>query len=52
MAASMKMTAFWDIVPCSLGEVDRLIALIMETVSTCETSVTFCGTTWRNIPEG
>jgi hypothetical protein len=23
MAANMKMTAFWDIVPCSLVEVDR-----------------------------
>jgi hypothetical protein len=23
MVAGMKMTAFWDIVPCSLTEVDR-----------------------------
>jgi len=23
MATSMKMTAFWDIAPCSLVEVDR-----------------------------
>jgi hypothetical protein len=23
MAASLKMTAFWDIAPCSLAEVDR-----------------------------
>jgi hypothetical protein len=37
----MKMTAFWNIVPCSLIEVDRLIALIMEAESTSETSVNF-----------
>jgi hypothetical protein len=34
------MTAFWD------------IALMMEAVSTSETSVNFYETTRRNIPEG
>jgi hypothetical protein len=47
-AASMKMAAFWDIVSCSLVEVDRHfwgadclhhLALMMETVRTYETSV-------------
>jgi hypothetical protein len=53
MAASMKMTAFWDIEPCSLVEVDRrFIALTMEAVNTSETSVNFYETTRRNIPEG
>jgi hypothetical protein len=40
-AASMKMTAFWDVAPCTLVEVD----LMMEAVSTCETSVYFYETT-------
>jgi hypothetical protein len=48
-AAHMKMTAFWDIVPCSLVEE---IALMMEAVCTSETSVNFYGTTRRNIPKG
>jgi hypothetical protein len=55
----MKMTAFYDVEPCSLVEVDRhfrgyycLIALMMEAVSTSETSVNFYETTWRDIPEG
>jgi hypothetical protein len=39
-AASVKMTAFWD------------ISLIMEAVRTSETSVYFNETTWRYIPEG
>jgi hypothetical protein len=54
----MKTTAFWDITTCSLVEVDRLfrgayclIALMMEAVSTSETSVNFYETAWRNIPE-
>jgi hypothetical protein len=47
---SMKMTAFWDIAPCSLTEMDRrfrdvycpiVITLIMESVRTSETSVYF-----------
>jgi hypothetical protein len=38
--ASMKMTAFWDVVPCSLRN-KRFIALMMEAVCTSETSVYF-----------
>jgi hypothetical protein len=41
-AASMKIRAFWAID----------IALIMEAVSTSETSVYYSETTGRNIPEG
>jgi hypothetical protein len=48
----MKMTVFWDVAPCSLVEIDRcfevltasiiwLIALMMEAVSTSETSANF-----------
>jgi hypothetical protein len=47
-AMSLKMTVFWDIASCSLVEVywrfrgsHCLIALIMEAVSTSETSVNF-----------
>jgi hypothetical protein len=53
-AASMKVTVFWDVAPCSLVEIDRCfrgIALMMEAVSTSETSVNFYQTTWRNIAE-
>jgi hypothetical protein len=39
-AASMKMFVFWE-----------LIALMMEVVSTYETSVNFCETARRNILE-
>jgi hypothetical protein len=41
----MKMTAFWDVAPCSLAEVDPtferfpISALMMEAVRTSETSV-------------
>jgi hypothetical protein len=42
MAASMKMTVFWDTAPC---------ALMVEAASTSETSVNFYQTTWHNIPE-
>jgi hypothetical protein len=41
----MKTTAFWDVAPYSL-------ALMMEEVRTCETSVYFNETTRRYIPEG
>jgi hypothetical protein len=54
MAASMKMTVFWDIVLCSLIEINlcyEMLALMMQAVSTSETSVNFYQTTWRNIPE-
>jgi hypothetical protein len=50
-AASMKMTAFWDIAPCSLVDVDRLIALMTEAVRTSETSVNLYEIKLRNIPE-
>jgi hypothetical protein len=60
-AASMKMIAFWDITSCSLIEVYRrfrgayclpLIAPMMAVVRTSETSVSFCESKRRNIPEG
>jgi hypothetical protein len=62
MAASMNMTVFWDAAPCSLAEIYRFLEgltastiramnLMMEAVSTSETSVNFCETTRRNIPE-
>jgi hypothetical protein len=40
----MKMTVSWDVMI-------RAIALMMEAVNTSETSVNFCQTTRRNIPE-
>jgi hypothetical protein len=42
---SMKMAVFWAVAPGSL------IAMIMETPSTSETSVNFYQTTRRNNPE-
>jgi hypothetical protein len=51
---------FWDIAPCSLVEIDRLlevltayitVALVMEAVSSSETSFSCYLTTRRNIPE-
>jgi hypothetical protein len=45
----MKMSAFSDIEQCSLEEVDRIIALMMEAISTSETSVNFYETTRRSI---
>jgi hypothetical protein len=51
MAKSMKITVFWNVAPCSLVKVYRLIALIMEAASTSETSVNFYQTTRCNIPE-
>jgi hypothetical protein len=62
--ASMKVTAFWDVAPCSLVEVDdvsevrtvsiiraRLIALMMEAVRISETSVYFHETSRRYIAD-
>jgi hypothetical protein len=47
----MKMTAFWDIAPCSLVEVVwRFVALMMEAVRISEIPVCF-ETTGRYIPE-
>jgi hypothetical protein len=52
MAASMKLTVFWAVVPCSLVSIIRvIIALMMEAVSTSETLVNLYQTTWHNIPE-
>jgi hypothetical protein len=58
----MKLTVFWDVALCSLVETNQhfrgevltatTITLMMETVSTSETSVSFYKTTWCNIPEG
>jgi hypothetical protein len=46
----MKFTVFRDVAPCSHAEVDRLlIALMMESVGTSETSVHFNVTTRRYI---
>jgi hypothetical protein len=48
----MKVIVFWDVAPCSLSEIDRrFIAMMMEAVSTSETSVNFHETTERNIEE-
>jgi hypothetical protein len=53
----MKMTIFWDVVPCSLVEVYRhfrgacCLHYQGDIVSTCETFVNFYQTTGRNIPE-
>jgi hypothetical protein len=44
----MKITAFCDIAPCSLGVDRRFITLIMEAVCTSETSV-YSETTQRHI---
>jgi hypothetical protein len=41
----MKMTVFWDDVPCSL------IALMMEAISTSEISINLNDTIQHNIPE-
>jgi hypothetical protein len=60
-AASMKMTVFWVVAPCSLVEVYRLFRGVCclhhhhrpddESTSTSETSVNFYQTTLRNYPE-
>jgi hypothetical protein len=46
---SMKVTVIWDV--GVLRRVVSRIALMMEAVSTSETSVSFYETTWRNIAE-
>jgi hypothetical protein len=53
------MIVFWDVEPCNLVEIDRRLrgayclnhSLIMEAVSTSETSVNFYQISERNIPE-
>jgi hypothetical protein len=47
----MKMSVSWVFAPCSLVEVYRLIALMMEATSTTETSVNFYQITRRDNPE-
>jgi hypothetical protein len=57
---AVKLTDFWDIVPSSLVKVGRrfrgarylFVTLMMEAVSTCETSIYFKKTTRRYILEG
>jgi hypothetical protein len=49
-AASLKVTAFWDIVPCKVGR--RFIRVMMEAVNPSETSVIFHGTTRQYMAEG
>jgi hypothetical protein len=58
MAASMKMTAFWDVAPCSILELDRRFRCAYclyhqgdRRESTSDTSANFYETTRRNIPE-
>jgi hypothetical protein len=58
-AARMDMTVFWEVAPCRLVEVYRrfsgayyrAITLIMEAVSTSETTENFYETVRRNNPE-
>jgi hypothetical protein len=62
MIKKTKVTAFWDIAPCSPVAVNQRfggvyclhnqVALMMEAVNTSERSVNLYGTTRRNIPEG
>jgi hypothetical protein len=47
-AMSTKMTVFWGMMSRVIYET---IALMMEVVSTFETSVNIYQTTWRKIPE-
>jgi hypothetical protein len=44
----MKMSVFWDVAPCRRR---RVKVLMMEAVSTYETSVSFYKTAWENVPE-
>jgi hypothetical protein len=47
----LKMAVFWVVATCSLVEVYKAIALMMEAVITSETSVNFYQNTRRNNPE-
>jgi hypothetical protein len=51
MIASMKMTAFWHVMPCILMEVYWCFTLMIEAVHTYETSVCFHETAQHYIPE-
>jgi hypothetical protein len=49
----MKMTVFWDTVPCSLVKTDRQIRGAYCLYHQCtETSVNFYQVTWLSIPVG
>jgi hypothetical protein len=49
----MKMAVFWEVASCSLADIDRHCdALMMEAVSSSETSVSIYQTTRRKIPKG
>jgi hypothetical protein len=53
MAARMKMTAFCDIAPCSLVEVDCVLEVLTASIiNTSETLVNFYETAQCNIPKG
>jgi hypothetical protein len=47
----MKMAVFWDVARCSVVDIASIIALMMEAVSSSETSVSVYQTTRRKIPE-
>jgi hypothetical protein len=59
-AENLKMTAVWDIAPCSIDEVNVsevhtafiIRAMMMEAERTCEMLVYFKETTQHCIPEG
>jgi hypothetical protein len=52
LRASMKMTVFWNFVPCSLIEIELHCTItLMEAVSTSEISISFYKATQCNIPE-
>jgi hypothetical protein len=48
---TMKMAVFWVVTQCSLVNIYRAIALMMEAARTSETSVNFYQITLRNNPE-
>jgi hypothetical protein len=50
-AASVRMTAFWDIAPCSITEADCFRSMYCLHHQG-KTLVNFYETTWCNIPEG
>jgi predicted neutral ceramidase superfamily lipid hydrolase len=50
----MKMTVSWDIMSCTLIEIDqcyKMLALMMKAVHTSEILVNFYQTTLHNVPE-
>jgi hypothetical protein len=51
MMMSMQMAVFWSVALCSVVDIDRLITLMMEAVSSSEMLVNIYQATWCNIPE-